>query len=279
MGLSPGEPDMNGSPQHSATDAHPQAHGSIARADVLGSQISLCDPAQALAHIERSIARGEGGYVCFTNAHTVVEGRRDAAFRAVTNGSLLSLADGASVYRAARRRAGDRAGHVPGPDFFDHALRHRPGRRHFLYGSTPENLAQLEQVIRRRYPGVNLCGSFSPPFRPMTDEDRREHVRIMREAGAEFVWVGLGAPKQERFMAQVAQELRPAVLLGVGAAFDFHSGRVQRAPRVMRRLGLEWLHRLGQEPRRLWRRYLVTNSLFLWYLASERGSHGSADTR
>ena len=251
----------------------------IPRVDVLGSRISLCDAAGALEEIERSINEGRGGYVCFTNAHTVIEGRRDEQFRSITNGSLLSLADGSPVYRVARRLAAGRAGHVPGPDVFAHALAHRPGRRHFLYGSTPQNLAQLRTAIARRFPDANICGALSPPFRPLTDEDRREHVRLIRDAGAEYVWVGLGAPKQERFMAQVAMDVRPAVLLGVGAAFDFHSGRVHRAPRLMRNLGLEWLHRLGQEPRRLWRRYLVTNSLFLWYLANERGPHGSADIR
>jgi N-acetylglucosaminyldiphosphoundecaprenol N-acetyl-beta-D-mannosaminyltransferase len=251
----------------------------VPRINVLGSRISLCDAAGALEEIERSIDRGDGGYVCFTNAHTVIEGRRDEQFRAITNGSLLSVADGSPVYRVARRHASRAAGHVPGPDFFAYALSRRPDRRHFLYGSTPENLELLRAAIERKYPGVNICGVFSPPFRPLTDADRQEHIRLMREAGAEYVWVGLGAPKQERFMAQVAEEMKPAVLLGVGAAFDFHSGRVQRAPRLMRRLGLEWLHRLAQEPRRLWRRYLVTNSLFLWYLASDRGPHGSADTR
>jgi len=249
------------------------------RADVLGSRISLCDSAAALNCIEHSIDAGEGGYVCFTNAHTVIEGRRSEDFRDITNSSLLSLADGTPVYRVAQRQAPAAAGHVPGPDFFEYVLSKRPWRRHFLYGSTPENLEKLREQILRRHPDAHICGMYSPPFRPMTEQDRREHVRIIRAAGAEYVWVGLGAPKQERFMARVAEDLRPAVLLGVGAAFDFHSGRVQRAPGVLRRLGLEWLHRLGQEPRRLWRRYLVTNSLFLWYLANDHVPRESADTR
>lgn len=251
----------------------------VLRADVLGSRINLCGPAAALEVVEHSIDAGEGGYVCFANAHTVMEGHRDEGFRAITNGSLLSLADGKPVYWVTRWRSRGRAGHAPGPDFFVHALKHRPQRRHFLYGSTPENLAQLTSSIRRDFPGAVICGAFSPPFRPLTDADRREHVRLIRESGAEYVWVGLGAPKQERWMAQMAAQLRPAVLLGVGAAFDFHSGRVRRAPPVMRRLGLEWLHRLGQEPRRLWRRYLVTNSLFLWHLATDRAPRASRDAR
>jgi N-acetylglucosaminyldiphosphoundecaprenol N-acetyl-beta-D-mannosaminyltransferase len=251
----------------------------IPRANVLGSAISLCGPEAALAAVEHSIEAGQGGYVCFANAHTVIEGHRDDTFRAITNGSLLSLADGRPVYWVARWRAPGRAGHAPGPDFFLHALARYPHRRHFLYGSTPENLDRLCGRIARDLPGVTICGALSPPFRPMTEDERRGHLRLIRDAGAEYVWVGLGAPKQERWMAAVAQDLRPAVLFGVGAAFDFHSGRVRRAPAPMRRLGLEWLHRLGQEPRRLWRRYLVTNSLFLWHLATDRRWRANRDAR
>src|SRR5690606_11237565 len=250
-----------------------------ARADVLGSRISLCDRDGALEAIERSLAAGEGGYVCFSNAHTVMEGRRDPGFRAITNGSLLSLADGRPVYWVNRWRWRNAAGHVPGPDFFAYALAQRPGRRHFLYGSTPENLERLEAQIRRDFPDAVVCGTFSPPFRPLTEADRQEHAQMIRAAGAEYVWVGLGAPKQERWMAEMAAALRPAVLFGVGAAFDFQSGRVQRAPESMRRLGLVWLHRLGQEPRRLWRRYLVTKSLFLWHLATDRAPRAHRDVR
>ena len=264
-------------PAASSPDLHPAR--SAMRADVLGSRINLCGHDAALYIVEQAIERGHGGYVCFTNAHTVMEGRRDENFRAITNGSLLSLADGRPVYWVTRWRTRGRAGHAPGPDFFGHALRQRPQRRHFFYGSTPGNLALLRERIRIDFPDAVVCGMFSPPFRPLTDDDRREHARMIREAGAEYVWVGLGAPKQERWMAQMAAELRPAVLLGVGAAFDFQSGRVRRAPPAMRRLGLEWLHRLGQEPRRLWRRYLVTNSLFLWHLATDRPSRASRDAR
>lgn len=249
------------------------------RAEVLGSRVSLCNASSALDVMENSIDAGSGGYVCFTNAHTVIEGHRDGTFRTITNSSLLSLADGTPVYWVARWQYGNAAGHCPGPDFFDYALTNRPRRRHFLYGSSPENLEMLRAKIRERHPYANICGAYSPPFRPLTDEDRAEHVRLIRDSRAEFVWVGLGAPKQERWMAQMAAELKPAVLLGVGAAFDFHSGRIQRAPLLMRQLGLEWLHRLGQEPARLWRRYLVTNTLFFWLLIKEQFRRSPPDIR
>jgi N-acetylglucosaminyldiphosphoundecaprenol N-acetyl-beta-D-mannosaminyltransferase len=116
---------------------------------------------------------------------------------------------------------------------------------------------------------VNICGLFSPPFRALTDDEKQQHYKLIRDARPDFIWVGLGAPKQELWMAEAFEALRPSVLLGVGAAFDFHAHVVSRAPGAMRAMGLEWLFRLMSQPRRLWRRYLVTNSLFLVYLARE----------
>jgi N-acetylglucosaminyldiphosphoundecaprenol N-acetyl-beta-D-mannosaminyltransferase len=145
-------------------------------------------------------------------------------------------------------------------------LRRFPRRRHFFYGSTPAVLATLQVALLRLIPDLNICGACSPPFRALSEAEQQRDLQSIRESGAEFVWVGLGAPKQERWMAGNWQSLCPAILLGVGAAFDFHAGNVRRAPGVLRVLGLEWLYRLAQEPRRLWKRYLVTNSLFMFYL-------------
>jgi N-acetylglucosaminyldiphosphoundecaprenol N-acetyl-beta-D-mannosaminyltransferase len=239
------------------------------RVTIVRSQISACDTAGALDCVESGLREGTGGYVCFTNVHTTVMGRRDSQIRAVTNRSFLSLADGKPIYWLGRFRAGRRLGHVPGPDFMLAALKRFPDRPHFLYGSTPAVLARLTQELRAQVPGLNICGTFSPPFRVLTEADKAEHLEIIRRSNAQFVWVGLGAPKQERWMSECWQALAPAMLFGVGAAFDFHAGVIRRAPRLMRDLGLEWLHRLATEPHRLGRRYLVTNGLFLWYLLRE----------
>ncbi len=196
-------------------------------------------------------------------------GREDDGFRAVTNGSFLSVADGKPIYWVGHARD-RRLGHVPGPDFFLHALQSLPGRRHFLYGSTPATLAALRERLEATIPGLKFCGVLSPRFGVLTEAELADHYRAIRESGAEFVWVGLGAPKQERWMAQAQGHLAPALLFGVGAAFDFHAGTVQRAPELLRTLGLEWLHRLLQEPGRLWRRYLVANSRFIYYLLTDR---------
>lgn len=217
--------------------------------------------------IEHRLREGLGGYVCFTNVHTTVTGCHNAKFRAITNASFLSVADGKPVYWVARAQR--HIGHIPGPDFMKSSLERCRNRRHFLYGSTPAVLDRLVRELHEAIPGLNICGVLSPPFRTLTTEEKRQHYAAIREAESELVWVGLGAPKQEQWMADAFEELRPAILLGVGAAFDFHSGVVGRAPKAFRALGLEWLFRLLSQPRRLWRRYLVSNTLFIVYLARD----------
>jgi N-acetylglucosaminyldiphosphoundecaprenol N-acetyl-beta-D-mannosaminyltransferase len=243
------------------------------RIDVLGSRISAVDAGQALQLIDLRLSEGGGGYICFCNVHTVVMGRRSARMREITNSSFLSLADGKPVFWVARRQGS--VGHVPGPDFMKLAVDCYRKRRHFLYGSTPEVLDRLASKLREAFPDINICGALSPPFRALSWEEKQEHYATICTAKAELVWVGLGAPKQEEWMAEAFPALRPAILLGVGAAFDFHSELVSRAPRRMRAMGLEWLYRLFRQPRRLWRRYLVTNTLFLAYLIRDalRGRH------
>ncbi len=237
----------------------------IQRVDVLGSMISAADMGTAIAAIEGQLSTGSGGYVCFTNAHTAVMGRRDPEYRAITNHSFLSLADGKPVYWMAHQRSMGSAGHTPGPDLMLEAFRALAHRRHFLYGSSPEVLGRLRSELQAAFPGASICGVISPPFRELTNADLDDHCKTIRDAEAELVWVGLGAPKQEQWMARVQGRLPKQMLLGVGAAFDFHAGTAARAPAWMRRTGLEWLFRLTTNPRRLWRRYLVTNCLFIWY--------------
>jgi N-acetylglucosaminyldiphosphoundecaprenol N-acetyl-beta-D-mannosaminyltransferase len=239
---------------------------SLPRIDVVDSAISVCDMAGALEEIEASLVARQGGYVCFTNVHAAVAGRADPAFRAITNQALLTLADGKPVYWVGRMKGARCLGHIPGPDFLLHALRRFPESGHFFYGSSPDVLNRLVTTLTAKVERLRISGILSPPFRRLAEDERQAHYSRIRESGAEFVWVGLGAPKQEQWMAEASQHLKPAILLGVGAAFDFHAGTIQRAPLAMRHFGLEWLFRLATEPRRLWRRYLTTNTLFLAYL-------------
>jgi len=247
----------------------------LRRTNVLGSHVSVCDMTGGLDAVAMRLSEGGGGYVCFTNAHTAVMGRRDPTFRTITNGSFLSVADGKPVYWVGRANGEPAIGHVPGPDFFVRALERFRDRRHFLYGATAATLARLQEALERQIPGLEFCGTLAPSFR-LTPAEIESHRQTIRAAHPEFVWIGLGAPKQERWMAESWQALAPALLFGVGAAFDFHAGVVKRAPRLLQRLGFEWAHRLLQEPRRLGRRYLVANSLFLAYAAADILTRGRA---
>lgn len=231
------------------------------RVDVLGSKVSCQNRVGALQFLGDRVKSGAGGYVCFTNVHAVVTGLQDHAFQDITNASCMSLPDGMPIYWVARSCPG--IGHVPGPDFMLAALQRFRRERHYFYGATPETLEKLSSSLRAKIPDLNIVGMFSPPFRGMTPKELEAHYEQIRISRASLVWVGLGAPKQERWMAAASAQLRPAILLGVGAAFDFHANVVPRAPKFMRKLGLEWLHRLIRQPKKLWRRYLVTNTRFV----------------
>jgi N-acetylglucosaminyldiphosphoundecaprenol N-acetyl-beta-D-mannosaminyltransferase len=149
------------------------------------------------------------------------------------------------------------------------ALQQGGDRSHFFYGSSEETLSRLVAAARELAPDIRIAGSYSPPFKPTTDDDLQSDTTRIRESGADFVWVGLGMPKQELWMRRAADYLPGAVLLGVGAAFDFIAGTTPRAPAWMQSAGLEWLHRFGQQPGRLWRRYLVNNPAFMALLAAQ----------
>jgi N-acetylglucosaminyldiphosphoundecaprenol N-acetyl-beta-D-mannosaminyltransferase len=234
---------------------------------VLDCWISRTDPRRASITAWSRRLNGSGGYVCFSNVHTVVSSRRDVRLRVITNRSLLSVPDGKPLAWLARQRRLADVTQVAGPDFMLHFIETVKGARHFFYGATPETLERLVARLRQRYPYLIVAGCHAPPFRDLNQKETEDTLKAVREAGPDVIWVGLGAPKQEVWMARHWRELKPAVLFGVGAAFDIHAGRTVRAPGWMRRAGLEWLFRLLQEPRRLWKRYFVTNSLFLYYLA------------
>lgn len=233
---------------------------------VLDCLISRTDLQHATQAVLDRIATGEGGYVCFSNVHTVVTALSDRRLCEITNGSLLSVPDGRPLCLIARYRGLTDVGQVAGPDFLPHFLAGAKNVRHFFYGSTPETLKRLTENFRRHFPLAIIAGSHSPPFRQLVGSEVYEMLTLIQRAKPDVIWVGLGAPKQEYWMADHWEELKPAILMGVGAAFEFHAGKIARAPDWMKRLSLEWMFRLCQEPRRLWKRYLVTNSLFLYYL-------------
>ncbi len=242
----------------------------VKRYNVIECNITRANMRSAIENARENIKNKTGGYVCFTNVHASVIGHQNLKFRSALNNSFMTLPDGKPLYWYARLKGLRDVGHVPGPDFMPTFIKHnhKTDIKHYFFGSTQEVLDKLSINLKQRYPEINIAGSFSPPFRALSAEETGEIIKKINALKPDIIWIGLGAPKQEEWMADNWEELRPALLMGVGAAFDFHAGTIQRAPPVFTKLGIEWLHRLSQEPKRLFRRYLVTNTLFIWYLIS-----------
>jgi N-acetylglucosaminyldiphosphoundecaprenol N-acetyl-beta-D-mannosaminyltransferase len=200
-----------------------------------------------------------------------VTGRRDAEFRRVIEAADTAAPDGSPVAWLMRKRGVPSQERIDGPNLMWRYAEQATldGTPIFLYGTTPDTLNKLIAKLRYTFPGLQIAGHYSPPFRPLSATEENEVIAMITKSGARVVFVGLGCPRQETWMADISSRI-PAVLVGVGAAFDYHAGIVRRAPLWMQRKGLEWLYRLCSEPRRLWRRYLTTNALFLYYLFRDR---------
>lgn len=236
-----------------------------ARVNVLGVGVSAINMEMAIASFDGWIARRERQYVCITGVHGVMESQRDPALRATLCQSGLTTPDGMPLVWLSKLHGFRHVERVYGPDLML-AICERSvekGFRHFLYGGDTELVGALAARLRQRYPGIQIVGTYAPPFRPLTPEEDAEVVRVINDAAPDVVWIGLSTPKQERWMAAHHKRIDAPVMVGVGAAFDFNAGHKKQAPRWMQRNGLEWLFRLLQEPRRLGRRYLVNNPLFI----------------
>jgi N-acetylglucosaminyldiphosphoundecaprenol N-acetyl-beta-D-mannosaminyltransferase len=252
---------------------------SVPRVDILGVGVSAINMDDALEVIDRWITGGFREYVCITGVHGVMESRRDESLRDIHNAAGLVTPDGMPLVWLTKWRGFRNTTRVYGPDLML-AVCNRSlatGYRHFFYGGLEGVPERLAQKLEKRFPGIVVAGVYSPPFKPMSEEEDEEVVRRINDTKPDIVWVGLGTPKQEYWMAQHVNRLTSSVLIGVGAAFDFHAGLKRQAPRWMQRNGLEWLFRLGSEPRRLWRRYLVNNPMFVWltFLQMCRATAGS----
>lgn len=227
--------------------------------------VSAVDPERALDRITGWIATGERHYVCVSGVHGVMECQSDPALREIHNRSGLTVPDGMPLVWCAHRAGHADTARVYGPDLMLSVLERAAERgwSSYFYGGAEGVPELLAERLTARFPGLQVAGAESPPFRPLTDEESRATQARINASGAVLVWVGLSTPKQERWMAANRPALDAAVLLGVGAAFDFHTDRVRQAPTWMQQRGLEWLFRLLVEPRRLWRRYLSNNPRFV----------------
>jgi N-acetylglucosaminyldiphosphoundecaprenol N-acetyl-beta-D-mannosaminyltransferase len=242
------------------------------RVDVLGVHVSAVSMSDAVAEVERWITERQRRYVCVTGVHGVMECRRDPALRRIHNDSGLTTPDGMPLVWCARAAGFERVERVYGPDLMLEVCRTgvAHGWRHFFYGGGPGVADQLAERLRARFDGLDVAGTWCPPYRELTAGEVDAVVERITCSGADIVWVGLSTPKQERWMAEFRERLAAPVLLGVGAAFDFHAGAVRQAPKVLQRAGLEWAFRLAMEPRRLWRRYLRNNPAFVAAIVRRR---------
>lgn len=238
------------------------------RANVLGVGIDAIDLPTAVGRVMRALdgPPAQGAYVCVTGVHGVMEAQRDPRLRSVLNRALVNAPDGMPTVWVGRAQGHHGMERVYGPDLMLGICREtdRSGHTHFLYGGKPGVTDALAEKLTNRFPGLRIVGAYTPPFRPLDEGEERRLTARIEALKPDLFWVGLSTPKQERFMAQYAGRLATKVMLGVGAAFDFHAGRVRQAPHWMQRNGLEWLFRLSQEPRRLYRRYLVNNPAFMY---------------
>jgi N-acetylglucosaminyldiphosphoundecaprenol N-acetyl-beta-D-mannosaminyltransferase len=243
---------------------------------VLGVPLALTDYERTMDWMDATIATGRTGYVCVAATHTVVACQDDPELRDAVHGASLVVPDGQPIVWAMNALGHDLPSRVYGPDLMAKYCERsaRTGTRMFLYGGRNQGaLVQLALNLRRQFPGVQIVGGYSPPFRDLSDEERAAVTAEIDQARPDVVWVGIGVPKQEKWMAEMRPRLSAPVLVGVGAAFDFHAGLVPQAPSWMQSAGLEWLFRLLQEPRRLWRRYLTYNPRFVLGFARQYVRH------
>lgn len=237
---------------------------------ILGTNINVTDMEKTTAYLEENLEALRGKYICVSNVHTTVMAYQDKEYQKVQNMAAMALPDGKPLSIVSRRRGFADAKRVPGPDLMPRIfeLSKEKGYRHFFYGSKEETLEKLKLNLLKQYPYLQIAGMYAPPFRDLTEQEDEEIIKQINSARPDFVWVALGAPKQEKWMNAHMDKIS-GVMLGVGAAFDFSAGTVKRAPKWMQELCLEWFYRLLQDPKRLISRYISTNASFLWNVRKE----------
>ena len=236
------------------------------KTSVLGVNYTTANITEVASYLLSHAKELAGKYICFSNVHTTVMAVDYPEYKEILNGAVLTFPDGMPIAKKIRRNGYMEAERVAGPDLMEEIFWQSmgSGKKHYFYGSSEHTIEKLKERLTERFPWMEIVGMVSPPFRELTEEEDAEAVRLINESGADFVWIGLGAPKQERWMRAHVGKIH-AVMLGVGAGFDFHAGTIRRAPKLIQKIGLEWLYRLLQNPSRLFRRYFVTNIKFFLY--------------
>ncbi|MBN1975109.1 MAG: WecB/TagA/CpsF family glycosyltransferase [Sedimentisphaerales bacterium] len=244
---------------------------------ILGTRINLETYDSAVEKSEKYInSKNSAGYVTLTCVDSVVNAYKNPLFKKILNESFLSLPDGLPLVWIARSRGiknihTNTRGTSLMCKFIENTCQKQ--YKHYFYGGKEGIAVELKRIIENKFKGVQIVGTYCPPFKKITEDEDKKICEVINSSGADIVWVGLGAPKQELWMYEHRDKLNVSLMIGVGAAFDFLSGNKKEAPAWMKRIGLEWLYRLMSEPRRLWKRYLVGNSLFIYWLIKEKFSY------
>ena len=237
----------------------------IPTCNIMGVNIAAINMEWLLDYLEKNISEIKGDYICVSNVHTTVTSFEDAAYCAIQNGGLMAIPDGGPLSTVGQKRGHKNMERTTGPslmgDIFE--ISAKKGYRHYFYGSKEETLELLQKKLMEKYPEIQIAGMYSPPFRPLTEEEDKVIIERINETKPDFVWVGLGAPKQEKWMAAHQGKI-DGLMLGVGAGFDYYAENIKRAPMWMQKHNLEWVYRLVQDPKRLFKRYWSTNTKFIW---------------
>jgi len=238
------------------------------RVNILGVGVHALNFPLAVNILDEAVTGDRRKYVCVTNVHAIMEAQNDERFKNILNRSLLTTPDGMPTVWLGRARGYRRMERVYGSELMLRVCQRSAQKdyTHFLYGGDIGVAQTLAEHLTNRVPGLRILGTCTPSFRPLNSDEEADLLGIVKKLKPDFFWVGLGAPKQERFMAKYSGRLDTGVMVGVGAAFDVLSGRTKDAPEWMKRSGLQWLHRLCKEPRKLWKRYLINNSKFIYLL-------------
>lgn len=233
--------------------------------NIMGVDIAAIDMDRLVDYLSRNVKDLSGDYICVSNVHTTVTAYEDQEYCKVQNGGIMAIPDGGPLSSVGKKRGFKNMKRTTGPSLMGEIfnISVAKGYRHYFYGSTDETLEKLYSVLTETYPGIQIAGMYNPPFRPMTEEEDKAIVERINETKPDFVWVGLGAPKQEKWMAAHQGRVN-GLMVGVGAGFDYHAGNIERAPEWMQKSNLEWVYRLLQDPKRLFGRYWHTNTRFIW---------------
>lgn len=245
--------------------AHKVDKRQIPTCNIMGVNIAAINMEWLLEYLDKNIDLLQGDYICVSNVHTTVTSFEEPNYCAVQNGGIMAIPDGGPLSTVGRKRGHKNMQRTTGPSLMGEVFKItvEKGYRHFFYGSKQETLDLLEEKLNENYPGIQIAGMYSPPFRPLTDEEDMAVIKMINDAKPDFVWIGLGAPKQENWMAAHQGKIN-GLMVGVGAGFDYFAGNIQRAPQWMQKWNLEWVYRLIQDPKRLFQRYWHTNTKFIW---------------